>query len=125
MHAVMASDNARRAADLQSLWNDLALRHVTLAAGCGCGIGGVSLRLEDFELDIYDYLEDAASRSAIDEVVALFEPNPAQEQPLQRLLRALADDAVHPTACDWVLPRLERTLRSFAELHGARGGDSP
>jgi len=120
----VASESAQRARALQDLWSDLALRHIALGAGCGCGIGGVSLRLEDFELDIADYLEDAGLRSGVAEVVALFQQPPAPQEPLRRLLQAVVDDEVHPVACEWLLPRVERTLRSFAQLHGPGGGES-
>ena len=41
-----------RATRLGQLWSRLAAQHVTLGAGCGCMTGGVSVSLEDFELDI-------------------------------------------------------------------------
>jgi hypothetical protein len=45
-----------RAERLAHLWSRLSAQHVTLGAGCGCMVGGVSVSLEDFELDIADYL---------------------------------------------------------------------
>ena len=58
----MASDYALQAGRLWDLWCALALRHVALGGACACGAGGISLRLEDFELDIVDYLQDGGER---------------------------------------------------------------
>ena len=44
------------AQELLDIWQRLSSQHVALAAGCACGIGGVTLRLQDFEQDIADYL---------------------------------------------------------------------
>ncbi|HSV81386.1 MAG TPA: hypothetical protein VLK85_19495 [Ramlibacter sp.] len=124
MSTAVADELAQRATELLALWSELAMRHVALGASCGCGVGGVSLRLDDFELDIVGYLEDAGLRCESAEVVAFFQA-PQQAQPREQPLRALLADAEQerlPAAVvDWLLPRVERTLRSFAELHGARG----
>jgi hypothetical protein len=96
---------------------------VALGSSCGCGAGGVSLQLIDFELDIVDYLEDAGLRSGIGEVGAFFKARPTSEAtglPLQTLLEDLERDEFAPAASDWLLGRLEKTLNSFAELHGGR-----
>ena len=119
----MASDVSQRAATLARLWSELAVRHVALGSSCGCGAGGVSLQLIDFELDIVDYLEDAGLRSGILEVEAFFRARPTSQAtglPLQTLLEDLERDAFAPEASAWLLARLERTLNSFAELHGGR-----
>lgn len=102
------------------------MRHVALGAACACGTGGVSLRLEDFELDIADYLEDAGLRCGLDDVAAFFQARQqagAQEQPLRHLLEDIEGERVPHAVSAWLLPKVERTLRSFAELHGsdARG----
>jgi hypothetical protein len=123
--AVVAADFAERAAALQSLWSQLAMQHVALGASCGCGVGGVSLRLEDFELDIVGYLEDAGQRCEI-EAVALFfrgfEQQASREQPLRALLADVEDERLPAAVTEWLLPRVERTLRSFSELHGPKAG---
>ena len=70
---VDADEIAGRADRLLSLWSALSVQHVALGSSCACGTGGVSLRIDDFEIDIVDYLEDAGSRSGIADVVAFFE----------------------------------------------------
>jgi hypothetical protein len=123
--AVVAADFAERAAAVQSLWSQLAMQHVALGASCGCGVGGVSLRLEDFELDIVGYLEDAGQRCEI-EAVALFfrgfEQQASREQPLRALLADVEEERLPAAVTEWLLPRVERTLRSFSELHGPKAG---
>lgn len=114
----VAAADADRAATLGSLWSDLAQRHVALGAACGCGMGGVSLRLEDFELDIVGYLEDAAARSGDPAIGAVVMLAADRDQPLRSLLDDILRGDVAGAVADWVLSRLERTLRSFAELHG-------
>jgi hypothetical protein len=122
----MAADTAQRADALLSLWSELAIRHVALGMSCGCGAGGISVRLEDFELDIAGYLEDAGVRSDDAEVAAFFkgvEQAGPRDEPLRALLVEVQEERVHPAVAEWLLPRVERTLRSFAELHGGgRGG---
>ncbi len=122
MSVAVADDQTQRADSLLRLWSELALRHVALGASCGCGAGGVSLRLDDFELDIVDYLDDAGRRSGIAAVAAYFESLDAAAQraePLRALLRDAHEGRLPPEVSDWMLPRVERTLRSFAELHGS------
>jgi len=119
----VADDVSQRASRLSRLWSELAVRHVALGSSCGCGAGGVSLQLIDFELDIVDYLEDAGLRSGICEVEAFFKARPTSEAtglPLQTLLEDLERDEFAPAASDWLLGRLEKTLNSFAELHGGQ-----
>lgn len=122
MTVVMAEDTAQRADALLSLWSDLAIRHIALGASCGCGAGGISVRLEDFELDIADYLLDAGVRSDDPEVATFFramEQAGPREEPLRALLADVREDRVAAAVGQWLLPRVERTLRSFAELHGS------
>ena len=124
----MASDVSQRAATLSRLWSELAVRHVALGSSCGCGAGGVSLQLIDFELDIVDYLEDAGLRSGVREVEEFFRARPTSQAtglPLQTLLEDLEQDTFAPEASAWLLARLERTLNSFAELHGGRPQAAP
>jgi hypothetical protein len=119
----MADDVSQRASRLSRLWSELAMRHVALGSSCGCGAGGVSLQLVDFELDIVDYLEDQGLRSGVSEVEEFFRARPTSEAtglPLQTLLEELERDEFPAEASEWLLARLERTLNSFAELHGGR-----
>jgi hypothetical protein len=123
---------AVRAGRLSALWSALAMQHVALGSACACGTGGVSLRLDDFELDIVDYLEDAGTRSGIAEVQAFFAERheagrpmqfgraAARSRPLVDLLERMAEGRLAAAVALWLLPRLERTLNSFAEQHGPR-----
>ena len=110
---------ARRLSDL---WNRLATQHVAL--GCSCLMGGVSVTLEDFERDIADYLWAESERLGEAAVEAfLLASGPIAEQPravrgvLERLESGQAADAV----AGWLLPRLSKTIESFAKLHGPAG----
>lgn len=115
------ADHAER---LLGLWSELSMQHVALGASCACGIGGISLRLNDFELDIVGYLEDAGLRSGIADVAGFFEAMQQAGWPAQPLVRLLEDtrqEHLPGAVGEWLLPKVERTLRSFAELHGPRG----
>ncbi|AVS93815.1 hypothetical protein C8246_21035 [Paracidovorax avenae] len=124
MTVAEASDCILQRSDtLLRLWSDLAMRHVALGGACGCGMGGISLRLEDFELDIFDYLQDAGLRSGEPAVAAFFEawgPAASRPEPVRLLLQRLGGGAVEPGGAEWILARLERSLRSFASLHGSQ-----
>ena len=127
---VDADDLVQRAEHLLDLWSALSMQHVALGAGCGCGVGGISLRLDDFELDIVDYLGDAGTRSDVPEVVTFFTAlqQSADEgasmgsraQPLRRLLDQARRGRLPASVSEWLLPRVEKTLRSYAELHGPK-----
>ena len=114
---------ARRLLDL---WANLSRQHVSMAAGCACGAGGVTLRLEDFEQDIADYLLGEAERNKRLEVISFLQANAFIEETqlwsLSRLLGALADEdgaiSPPPDVSAGLLQRLSRTLGSFAKLHG-------
>lgn len=121
----MAEEQLTQAARLVSLWSELAIRHVALGMSCGCGAGGISLRLEDFELDIVDYLEDAALRSDLPAVAAYFRSQQAAgwpPSPLLVLLQQASEGELPAPVCDWVLPRIDKTLTSFKALHGGGAG---
>ena len=110
-----------RAERLANLWSRLSAQHVTLGAGCGCMVGGVSVSLEDFELDIADYLWAESERLGQGDVVAfLLQPGAIDQQvkPVATLLARLEDGEAHEAVADWLLSRLARTLDSFAKLHG-------
>jgi hypothetical protein len=110
-----------RAERLAHLWSRLSAQHVTLGAGCGCMVGGVSVSLEDFELDIADYLWAEGERLGETVVVAfLLQPGSIDQQkkPVATLLARLEDGEAPEAVADWLLSRLARTLDSFAKLHG-------
>ncbi len=113
-----------RAARLLGLWSRLSAQHVTLGSGCGCGVGGVSVSLQDFELDIADYLWAESERLGVQSVEAfLLQPGPIAEQPqpVMNLLTRLEAGEADEADADWLLTRLARTLESFAKLHGPMG----
>jgi hypothetical protein len=135
--AVVADSLAQRAEHLLGLWSALSMQHVALGAGCACGAGGISLRLDDFEPDIVDYLEDAGLRSGFGEVVAFFDARRAEQAegpsfgrrlggraagPLVRLLEEVQQERLPGAVAEWLLPKLEHTLNSYAEQHGPRAG---
>lgn len=118
MSTVVADPRAER---LANLWSRLSAQHVTLGAGCGCMVGGVSVSLEDFELDIVDYLWAEGERLGESVVVAfLLRPGPIdqQQKPVGALLARLEDGEADEAVADWLLSRLARTLDSFVKLHG-------
>ncbi len=120
MVEVMADDTVRaQATHLAELWHRLSAQHIAL--GCSCTMSGISVTLEDFERDIADYLWAESERLGATEVVAfLLAPGPISEQHqairniLQRLKEGDADGAV----ADWLLPRMTKTIESYAKLHG-------
>ena len=119
MDAVAVAD--ARATHLLGLWSRLSAQHVTLGAGCGCGVGGVSVSLQDFELDIADYLWAESERLGVADVEAfLLAPGPIaqQQRPVRVLLERLEAEEADAGVADWLLTRLTRTLESFSKLHG-------
>lgn len=109
-----------QASRLAHLWNRLATLHIAL--GCSCLMGGVSVRLEDFERDIADWLWAESERLGQPEVVAfLLAPGPIETQDkavrliLERLERGEAESAV----ADWLLQRMTKSIESYAKLHGS------
>ena len=121
------ADLRAEARHLLSLWETLSRQHISMAAGCACGAGGVTLLLEDFEQDIADYLLGEAERNKRVEVIAFLRAQAFMEDTqlwsLSSLLTALIDedDKVMPSpeVRTGLLKRLGRTLSSFAKLHGS------
>ena len=119
----MVAVEARR---LYAQWESLSRQHVSMASGCACGAGGVSLLLEDFEQDIADYLLGEAERNKRGETIAFLQMHAFDEETklwsLSHLLRALIDEdgrvQPSPDVGAGLLQRLGRTLSSFAKLHG-------
>ena len=82
---------------------------------------GLSVTLEDFELDIADYLWAESERLGHNEVIAfLLAPGPIalQEQAIRGILRRLEEEEVGEVITDWLLPRMTKTIESYAKLHG-------
>jgi len=117
------------ARQLLNLWQTLSRQHISMAAGCACGAGGVTLLLEDFEQDIADYLLGEAERNKRVEVIDFLRAHAFIEETqlwsLSLLLTALVDEDGKVTPCadvsSGLLKRLGRTLSSFAKLHGSGG----
>ncbi|HYL89627.1 MAG TPA: hypothetical protein VEU32_12790 [Burkholderiales bacterium] len=98
--------NARiEAAQLLGKWTSLAQGHVLMGGNCSCGLGAGSLRIDEFEQQILDYLD---GKHALRERGSLGE-----------LLRSIAKDA---ESARWLplLDDLKRTLESFEEAHKGR-----
>lgn len=97
---------AVQALSLLGKWTRLAQGHVALAAGCSCGVGVTSLRVQDFERDILDFLQGKHGELA-------------QAPSVADLLRELARPGGGKAAA-LVLADLERTIDSFEQQHSGR-----
>lgn len=119
MSTAVADELVEQAARLSGLWSRLSAQHIAL--GCSCLMGGVSVRLEDFERDIADYLWAESERLGETAVVAfLLAPGPieTQDKAIRHVLERLeAGEADLPVA-HWLLARLTRSIESYASLHG-------
>lgn len=116
--------NAATARELADIWERLSGQHVALGAGCACGIGGVTLQLQDFEQDIVDFLLAQAERGKRGDIIAWLRQFAVDGNnglwSVAGLLGALTD-ARHSTPDEiaaFLLEKLGKTLRSFARLHG-------
>lgn len=120
MFDVMAENTARaQATYLAELWHRLSAQHIAL--GCSCTMSGISVTLEDFERDIADYLWAESERLGATDVVAfLLSPGPLaeQEQAIRQILKRLADGQAKTSVEQWLLPRMTKTIESYAKLHG-------
>lgn len=120
MFDVMQENTARaQAAHLAELWHRLSAQHIAL--GCSCTMSGISVTLEDFERDIADYLWAESERLGATDVVAFLLSSGAiadQEQPIRQILKRLADDEAEESVEQWLLPRMTKTIESYAKLHG-------
>lgn len=84
-------------------------------------MGGISVTLDDFERDIADYLWAESERSGASDVVAfLLLPGPisTQDQAIRGLLHRLETGQASPAVAQWLLPRMTKTIESYAALHG-------
>ena len=109
----------QQAAYLNGLWNRLSGQHIAL--GCSCTMSGMSVTLEDFERDIADYLWAESERLAQPDVVAfLLSPGPISEQDraIRGILERLESEEVSSDVTNWLLPRMTKTIESYAKLHG-------
>ena len=109
----------QQAAYLSGLWNRLSGQHVAL--GCSCTMSGMSVTLEDFEHDIADYLWAESERLGQTAVVNfLLSPGPiaSQDQAIRGILSRLEEEDIDGAITDWLLPRMTKTIESYAKLHG-------
>ena len=109
----------QQAAYLNGLWNRLSGQHIAL--GCSCTMSGMSVTLEDFERDIADYLWAESERLGQTHVVDfLLSPGPINEQnrAIRGILDRLENEEVSSGIADWLLPRMTKTIESYAKLHG-------
>jgi hypothetical protein len=109
----------QQAAYLSDLWHRLSAQHIAL--GCSCSMTGISVTLEDFERDIADYLWAESERLGQTEVVEfLLAPGPiaAQDKAVRGILDRLQSAQVSEAIAQWLLPRMTKTIESYAELHG-------
>jgi hypothetical protein len=114
------------ALELLDIWRRVSSRHVSLGTSCACGLGGVTLQLQDFEQDIVDFVLGQAERNKRVDVIAYLRVNAFDPQTergnvgllLTNLSRAQIEGHAQPDIPTFVLERLGKTLRSFASLHG-------
>ena len=125
MHSVVEPSLAA-ASELLDIWQRLSSRHVSLGTSCACGIGGVTLQLQDFEQDIVDFVLGQAERNRRADVIAYlkdnaFDPRSGQARVQLLLIKLSRADELRLAESDiptFVLEKLGKTLRSFARLHG-------
>ena len=112
------------AQELLDIWERMASRHVSLGSSCACGIGGVTLQLQDFEQDIADFLLGQAERTKRSDVVEFLQTHGVDQDSgvwnIGRLLSALAEleQGESSEVATLLLDKLGKTLRSFEKLHG-------
>lgn len=96
-------------------------------------MGGISVTLEDFEVDIADYLWAESERLGEMDVVAfLLKPGPiaGQEHAVRAILQRLEAGEATERVSEWLIARMTKTIESYAKLHGPapdallRGGTS-
>jgi hypothetical protein len=110
---------AQQATYLSDLWHRLSAQHIAL--GCSCSMSGISVTLEDFERDIADYYWAESERLGQAEVAAfLLAPGPidSQDQAVRGILSRLQAGEASDDVAQWLLPRMTKTIESYAELHG-------
>lgn len=109
----------KQAAYLGDLWNRLSAQHIAL--GCSCTMSGISVTLEDFERDIADYLWAESERfgeKAVEDFLLAPGPIAQQDKAIRGILNRLEVGDCEDGVAEWLLPRLAKTLESYAKLHG-------
>jgi hypothetical protein len=109
----------KQAAYLADLWNRLSGQHIAL--GCSCTMSGISVTLEDFERDIADYLWAESERlgeKAVEEFLLAPGPVAKQDRAIRGILERLEEGQCLDAVAEWLLPRMTKTIESYAKLHG-------
>ena len=94
-----------------------------MGGSCSCGVGAGSLRIEEFEQQILDYLEDKVAAGGNAAVTQALRERAGYERgrsgSLAALLASIAKDAAEAQSAGWLplLDDLNRTLESFEEVH--------
>jgi hypothetical protein len=120
------SDARIEAMQLLGQWTSLGQAHVLLGGGCSCGLAAGSLRLDEFEQQILDFLHDKYRASGNEAVTQQLRERagyaPAKSGSVAALLRSIGAETAGDRASEWlaVLADLKRTLDSFDELHRSR-----
>ena len=110
-----------QAARLGALWNRLSSQHVAL--GCSCTMSGISVTLEDFELDIADYLWAESGRfhqRNVEDFLLAPGPIESQHQPIRGILERLESGQASAEVADWLLTRMTRNHRVVRQVAWAR-----
>ena len=109
----------KQAAYLADLWHRLSAQHIAL--GCSCTMSGISVTLEDFERDIADYLWAESERlgeKAVEDFLLAPGPIAEQDKAIRRILERLEKGDCAEGVAAWLLPRMTKTIESYAKLHG-------
>ena len=119
--AASAPAPAIEATRLLGKWLRIAQGHVSFGMRCSCGIaaGGGSVQVQDFELQILDYIFGKHGTAELAMLRARAGYRPAEAGSITELLRAIAigasDIAAEPQLA--LLRDLDRSVDSFGELH--------
>lgn len=84
-------------------------------------MSGISVTLEDFERDIADYLWAESERlgeKAVEDFLLAPGPVAAQDKAIRSILERLEKGACADDVAAWLLPRMTKTIESYAKLHG-------
>lgn len=84
-------------------------------------MSGISVTLEDFERDIADYLWAESERlgeKAVEDFLLTPGLIAKQDKPIRHILHRLEEEECKEEVAQWLLPRMTKTIESYAKLHG-------